>query len=154
MATEQQHNDAPRDLALRREYAIATTRQRLHQPIFRQHVLGAYRSQCAICRLRHIELLEAAHIKEDSQGGEPVVPNGVAMCVLHHRAFDEDVIGIRPEDFTVETKASVLEERDGPTSRHAIQGVHGTRLLIPRRKESQPDSELLAKRYERFRAAS
>ena len=87
---------APGDRALRREYAIVTTRKRLHQPVFRQQVLGAYRSQCAVCSLRHVELLEAAHIKEDNLGGEPVVPNGVSMCVLHHRAFDKDVIGIRP----------------------------------------------------------
>jgi putative restriction endonuclease len=144
---------APGDIALRREYAIVTTRVRLHQPIFRQQVLGAYRSQCAICSLRHVELLEAAHIREDSQGGEPIVSNGVSMCVLHHKAFDKDVIGIRP-DFTVETRPSVLEEHDGPTLEHAIQGVHGRSLLLPRRKEAHPDGRLLEERYERFRSAS
>jgi len=53
----------PADLALRREYAEATVRRRLHQPVFRQRVLVAYHSQCALCRLRHPELLDAAHIR-------------------------------------------------------------------------------------------
>ena len=142
------------DLALRREYAVVTTRRRLHQPVFRRRVISAYRSQCGVCRLRHVELLDAAHIREDSQGGEPVVPNGVAMCALHHRAFDSNVIGIRPTDYTIETNKSVLLERDGPTLRHALQEVHGSELQVPRRRDAQPNRELLEERYERFRAAS
>jgi predicted restriction endonuclease len=67
----------PADLALRRQYAQATVRRRLHQPVFRERVLLAYSLQCALCGLRHPELLDAAHIKEDSEGGQPVVPNGV-----------------------------------------------------------------------------
>jgi putative restriction endonuclease len=144
---------SPPDLAIRREYAISTTRRRLHQPVFRQQVIRAYRSECAICNLRHMELLEAAHIREDAVGGEPVVSNGVSMCVLHHKAFDNDVIGIRP-DHVVETRASVLGEVDGPTLRHALQGVHGTALRLPRRTDHHPNREYLEERYERFRAAS
>ncbi len=63
----------PADLALRRQYAEATVKRRLHQPAFRIRVLRAYNGSCALCRLRHPELLDAAHIKEDSDGGEPVV---------------------------------------------------------------------------------
>jgi putative restriction endonuclease len=144
---------SPPDLALRREYAIAATRQRLHQPVFRQQVIRAYHSECAICSLRRLELLEAAHIREDAAGGEPVVSNGVSMCVLHHRAFDRDVIGIRP-DLVVETRASVLGEIDGPTLTHALQGVHGKAMRAPTRAEHRPNKEYLEERYERFRAAS
>lgn len=46
----------------RRKYVTRYTRQRLHQQSFRQRVLAAYQECCAICRLRHEELLEAAHI--------------------------------------------------------------------------------------------
>jgi putative restriction endonuclease len=144
---------SPPDLALRREYAMATTRQRLHQPVFRQQVIRAYRSECAICSLRHLDLLEAAHIREDAAGGEPVVSNGVSMCVLHHRAFDRDVIGIRP-DLVVETRASVLGESDGPTLTHALQGVHGRAIRRPTQAEDRPNKQYLEERYERFRAAS
>jgi hypothetical protein len=38
--------------------------------------------------------------------------------------------------------------------RHGLQGVHGTRLTVPRQRASQPDEVFLEDRYERFRAAS
>jgi putative restriction endonuclease len=104
----------PADELRRREYAERTVRQRLHQPLFRRQVLAAYRTQCALCRLRHGELLDAAHIKEDSDGGEPVVPNGIAMCAIHHRAFDSFVLGVRP-DYVIEVRRDVLSEADGQT---------------------------------------
>jgi putative restriction endonuclease len=143
----------PPDLALRREYALRLVRQRLHQPMFRRRVLAAYGGKCAICRLRHWELLDAAHIKEDSEGGEPVVPNGIAMCSIHHRAFDSLVIGVRP-DYVVEVRGDVLAERDGPTLLHALQGVHRSELVIPTRRAARPDRYLLEARYERFRTSA
>lgn len=135
-----------------RRYAEAVVRVRLHQRPFRDRVLLAYGSQCALCRLRHPPLLDAAHIKEDSDGGEPIVPNGVAMCAIHHRAFDAQVLGVRP-DYTVEVREDVLHEHDGPTLRHALQGLHREPILLPRRRAEHPSKELLAERYERFRAA-
>jgi len=145
--------DHPVDLAARRQYAMATVRRRLHQPVFRRRVLVAYRSACALCNLRHENLLDAAHIKEDSDGGQPIVPNGVAMCAIHHRAFDGDVIGIRP-DYVIEVRQDVLEEADGPTLQFALQGVHATHLAVPKQRAARPDSDLLEERYERFKAAS
>jgi putative restriction endonuclease len=143
----------PADLALRRQYADATVKRRLHQPAFRARVLRAYGDSCALCRLRHRELLDAAHIKEDSDGGDPVVPNGVAMCAIHHRAFDAHVLGIRP-DFIVQVREDVLEEHDGPTLLHALQGVHGERLVLPRQRGAHPDPTLLEERFEKFVMAS
>ena len=63
-----------------RRYAERVTRDRLHQPVFRAQVLIAYRERCALCNLRHARLLDAAHIKPDGDGGEPVVPT-VSRCV-------------------------------------------------------------------------
>jgi putative restriction endonuclease len=143
----------PADVALRREYAEAIIRRRLHQPVFRQRVLMAYDSQCALCRLRHPELLDAAHIKEDSEGGQPVVPNGVAMCAIHHRAFDSNVIGVRP-DFVVQVRRDVLDEHDGPTLQHALQAIHGTVLTLPSERRAWPAEDLLEARFEQFRSAS
>ena len=47
---------------IRREYVTAVVRRRLHQQAFRARVIEAYRTHCAFCRLRHQELLDAAHI--------------------------------------------------------------------------------------------
>ncbi len=133
-----------------RRYAEAVVRVRLHQRVFRDRVLLAYGSQCALCRLRHPELLDAAHIRGDAQGGDPIVPNGIAMCAIHYRAFDWNVLGVRP-DYKVEIRGDVLAEADGPTLRHALQGLHGEEIVVPIRRAERPSRELLEERYERFR---
>jgi putative restriction endonuclease len=135
-----------------RRYAERIRRERLHQRVFRDQVLIAYGKQCALCRLRHPPLLDAAHIREDADGGEPVVPNGVSMCAIHHRAFDADVLTVRP-DFKVEVRSAVLAEHDGPTLQHALQGLHGEAIILPRRRSEWPNKDLLDERYERFRIA-
>jgi putative restriction endonuclease len=138
----------------RRGYVTRLARQRLHQVAFRQKVLRAYRRSCAICRLRHAELLDAAHILPDRhQLGEPVVPNGMAMCKLHHAAFDRNILGVRP-DLVVEIRSDVLLEIDGPMLRHGLQELNNRSLLtIPRRDLERPNASFLEERYERFRAA-
>lgn len=143
----------PEDNESRRRYITGTVRLRLHQRGFRERVLEAYKEQCALCRLRHPELLEAAHIIPDSEpGGDPIVPNGLSLCRLHHGAFDRFLIGIRP-DYTVEVRPSILKESDGPMLRHGLQDVHNQRIWTPRSAERKPDPVLLERRYERFRKA-
>ena len=135
---------------VRREYAVYLARTRLHQDTFRELVLKAYRNQCALCRLRHSELLDAAHIMPDSEPeGEPTVNNGIALCRLHHAAFDKFFLAVRP-DRVIEIRRDLLEERDGPTLQHAIQGLHNQPIVVPNRIAEQPSIEFLTKRYERF----
>jgi putative restriction endonuclease len=134
----------------RREYVTVLARRRLHQRAFRERVLAAYRRQCALCRLKHDELLDAAHIIPDTEPeGEPIVSNGLALCRLHHTAFDRLFIGVR-EDYVIQVRPDLLKEEDGPTLKHAIQGLHGTRISLPRRPQDRPSVQLLAGRYERF----
>lgn len=137
----------------RRQYATRAVMARLHQQQFRRMVLKAYREQCAICRLRHVELLDAAHILPDSDPrGEPVVSNGLGMCKIHHSAYDAQILGIDP-DARVHIRVDVLEEVDGPMLRYGLQAVHGSSLLLPKKEEQRPNKEFLAERFERFRAA-
>lgn len=140
--------DAP-IIDLRRAYADRVVRERLHQPIFRARVLSAYAGRCALCRLGHRELLDAAHIRSDALGGEPVVTNGIAMCKIHHAAFDSFLMGVRP-DYSIQVRADVLVEEDGPTLRYALQGLHGSRIELPRQRAARPNPDLLEERYERF----
>lgn len=136
-----------------RRYIERLTRLRLHQPVFRSRVLFAYESRCAICRLRHLPLLDAAHITPDSDPrGLPVVPNGVALCKIHHAAYDQDVIGIRP-DLVVDVREDILAEIDGPMLRHGIQEMKGVQLTVPRARAARPDRQRLEERYEQFRLA-
>jgi putative restriction endonuclease len=135
---------------LRRRYATRLMRQRLHQRDFRERVIRAYREQCAMCRLRHVKLLDAAHIREDCSGGDPEISNGISLCKIHHAAFDVGVLGIRPEDQRIQVRAHVLEEIDGPMLRYGLQQLHGERLHLPREASKRPDPLLLAWRWERF----
>ena len=136
---------------LRRRYSSVLVQRRLHQGTFRELVLHAYRHQCALCRLRHDELLDAAHIIPDSHaGGAPQVNNGLALCRLHHAAFDRFFVGIRP-DYIIEVRSGILCETDGPTLRHAIQGLHGQRIEVPRLRKNRPAEARLEERYRQFR---
>lgn len=138
---------------LTRSYSRQLTLGRLHQAAFRERVLTAYRKACAVCRLKHAELLDAAHILPDSHPrGEPVVPNGLALCKIHHAAFDANILGIRP-DCVIEIRLDILEETDGPMLRHGLQDMNGATLLVPRRVELRPEQDRLEERYEAFQQA-
>jgi len=139
---------------IRREYVTATVRHRLHQRAFRERVLEAYREQCTICHLRHQELLDAAHIVADAEDeGDPVVSNGLALCKLHHAAFDSFFLTVRP-DYTIEVRRSILEESDGPMLLHGLKQMHDQPIRLPRSRADQPDPARLQSRYEHFLRAS
>lgn len=138
----------------RRAYVTSSFRRRLHQVAFRERVIRAYAERCALCRLRHQELLDAAHITPDSDAeGEPVVSNGVALCKLHHAAFDRFFFAIRP-DYVIEVRPSVLRESDGPMLVVGLQQINGQMIHLPRRAIDLPDRTRLERRYEQFRQAA
>jgi putative restriction endonuclease len=129
------------------------TMRRLHQATFRERVLNAYRETCAICRLHHRELLEAAHIVPDGHPhGDPIVPNGLALCKLHHAAFDAYLVGVRP-DCVIEVRRDILDETDGPMLRHGLQEIAGKVIHLPRDQRLRPRTDLLEERYALFKKA-
>lgn len=138
-----------------RLYMERLTKVRLHQRVFRTQVMLAYESRCAVCNLGHAQLLDAAHIIADGQpNGEPVVPNGLAMCKIHHAAFDSKILGIRPDDLSLHIRQDILDEVDGPMLRHGLQDMHGRKLMkLPRSRRALPDADRLRARYEDFLSA-
>ena len=81
--------------------------------------------------------------------GEPAVTNGLALCKLHHAAFDLNFVGLRPDD-SIEVRRDILKERDGPTLAHAIQALHRTSITMPVRSNLRLALELLEVRYVQF----
>lgn len=144
-------SDSPAEQALeQRLYVERMTRQRLHQPAFRARVMHAYATRCAVCSLRHGRLLDAAHIVEDGAAqGDPITANGLALCKIHHAAYDQNLMGI-DADTRVHLSPTVLAEQDGPMLRHGLQEMDGRRLALPRTKGERPDPDRLALRYEDF----
>jgi putative restriction endonuclease len=138
----------------RRSYLTATVKVRLHQRSFRERVLDAYRSQCAFCRLRHRELLDAAHIIPDNlPESRPTIDNGIALCKLHHAAFDSFMLGVTP-DYIIQVREDILDEEDGPVLQHGLQGLHNTKLILPTSRSQWPSKEALEWRYGKFSRAA
>lgn len=138
-----------------RRYVERVTKQRVHQPMFRARVVAAYGQQCAVCRLRYVSLLDAAHILPDGHPkGNPVVPNGLSLCKIHHAAFDQNLIGVRPDRLSVEVRQDVRTARDGPMLLHGLQEMQGTHLVLPRERGARPDRERLEERWEAFLRAA
>jgi putative restriction endonuclease len=136
-----------------RRYAHRVVKQRLHQPEFRARVIQAYARRCAVCDLRHPELLDASHIIEDrDEDGLPVVVNGLSLCKIHHTAYDRDLLGISP-DRIVHLNRELLEEIDGPMLRHGLQEMHGREISIPSAQTERPDPARLEVRFQRFLTA-
>lgn len=73
--------------------------KRKRNPQFRADVIRVYQHKCAICaydvRLGNSLVgIEAAHIKWVAAQGPDEVTNGIALCTLHHKAFDRGAISI------------------------------------------------------------
>jgi putative restriction endonuclease len=140
---------APLASPIEREYRVREVRVRLHQARFRSLVLPAYRERCAVCRLRELQLLDAAHIIEDSDPrGLPQISNGLSLCSIHHRAFDQHLVGISP-DYQVRVARRLLEDADGPML-EVLKTFDGSKIVLPARSVSRPSRELLSARFERF----
>jgi putative restriction endonuclease len=137
------------DDLIERHYVFRETRARVHQARFRARVVPAYSGRCAICRLKELRLLDAAHIVGDNEEtGEPTISNGLSLCSIHHRAFDHDLVGITP-DYEVRVAPRLLDDEDGPML-ELLKDFHRRSIEVPRRSSWRPDRERLSARFGRF----
>ena len=105
-------------------------RVRLHQRRFRNHVLPAYRYQCTVCQLRERRLLDAAHIAADAEPeGAPLISNGLSLCSIHHRVFDQNLVGVSA-DYRVHVSRRLLEDEDGPML-EVLKAFHEGSIELP-----------------------
>lgn len=149
---DEQEPELPAD-PLERKYTVRSVKVRLHQARFRGRVLPAYRDQCAVCRLKEVRLLDAAHIIGDAEVlGEPAINNGLSLCSIHHRAFDEHLIGISP-DYETHVAPRLLDDEDGPML-ELLKMSDGQTIAVPRTGTMRPDRERLAARFEQFVAVA
>jgi putative restriction endonuclease len=140
------------DDPIERRYVFRETRVRVHQARFRARVVPAYGERCAICRLKEVRLLDAAHIVGDTEErGEPHISNGLSLCSIHHRAFDHDLVGVTA-DYEVRVARRLLDEQDGPML-ELLKEFHREPIVLPVKRNDRPDRERLALRFERFAAA-
>jgi putative restriction endonuclease len=120
----------------RREWQETVIRKPVRkQAKFREIVLEAYASQCAVCSVNNPELLRAAHIIPVVDGGDDSINNGICLCVNHEIAFDRGILII-----TTEREVIVNGEND--------LGIKCLKIRPPSKKEYYPSVDNLAKRLE------
>ncbi len=77
-----------------RRTVVASVRRKLRSAGFKLRVMDAYGHRCAMCDLQ-LKLVEAAHIiPVNHAASTDETQNGLALCVLHHRAFDRVLVTV------------------------------------------------------------
>ncbi|MEX2185422.1 MAG: HNH endonuclease [Pirellulales bacterium] len=78
-----------------RRYDLVETVRAYRDAKFRPAVLRAYSYRCAVCQCA-LKLVDAAHIipVADPQSTDDIT-NGIALCRLHHGAFDNGLLGVQ-----------------------------------------------------------
>ncbi|MDQ6468024.1 HNH endonuclease [Exiguobacterium acetylicum] len=77
-----------------REYIEVVSRKIIRDSAFRRKVLIAYGNQCAICEVKKISLLVAAHIYPAHMCGDDSINNGICLCKMHDKLYEDGDIFI------------------------------------------------------------
>ncbi len=137
----------PGDLPRQRRVVMTTTLRLLRARRFSENVLAAYSHRCAFCGVQ-LRLLDAAHILPVAHpDSDDNVTNGVALCALHHRAYDT-ALATFDEHFEIRVNQDALarlgaEGRDGGFN--GFQAALGPSLLLPKAQASHPSPQMIVK---------
>ncbi|HBN75542.1 MAG TPA: restriction endonuclease [Planctomycetaceae bacterium] len=121
-----------------------TVTRRKRDPSFRGRILAAYGYSCAVCgfdvRLgSQIMGLEAAHIQWHQAGGPDEESNGLALCSLHHKAFDLGAFTIHPDRVLLVSKQAHGQQSFDDW----LLKFHGHPIRPPQRESYLPASAFL-----------
>src|SRR5205814_5120792 len=115
-------------------------RPRLGQGAFRVVVTDAYQRHCAVTGEKTLPVLEAAHIRPVSAGGEHRVDNGLLLRSDLHTLFDRGYVTVTPRAH-VEVSSRIREEFENGRDYYAL---HGREIRVPAKPELRPSAALLA----------
>ena len=76
-----------------RRIVLAQVARKLRDASFSDRVLRAYGYSCAMCGIQ-LRMIDAAHIVPVAVVDNDATNNGIALCALHHRAFDRSLISM------------------------------------------------------------
>ena len=118
------------------------SRRRARDAAFTQLVREAYDTQCAICGSERESPdgnpeVEAAHIYPKREGGSDDVRNGIALCKLHHWAFDSGWLSLT-DDHEI-----LVEEAPDRNGYHEFKQLEGRQTRLPDEEEARPHSMFL-----------
>ena len=120
---------------------LTQTYTRIGQQFFRKTVLSAYDGKCCITGLSLPKLLVASHIIpwKDDESIRLNPRNGLALSMLHDKAFDSGMITI-DTSMRIVVSQKYLENND-PFFESAIQYFNGKEITLPEKFE--PDEKFL-----------
>lgn len=74
-----------------RRTTVFSVKKKIRDNSFKARILTSYNHRCAFCGIQ-LQLIDAAHIVPVQHEGTDETSNGVALCALHHRAFDRNLV--------------------------------------------------------------
>lgn len=114
-------------------------RPRLGQGAFRFAVLDAYGRACAVTTEHSLPVLESAHIRPYSEGGEHRLSNGLLLRSDLHRLFDKGFVTVTPDlHFRVSPRL-----RDLWKNGRTYYQFDGQRIHLPGDALAHPDKRQL-----------
>jgi putative restriction endonuclease len=132
-------------VAVPRQWAVTQTRRALRALDFSERVLDAYRNRCAMCGLQ-LRLLEDAHILPVAEpGSTDETANGVALCALHHRAYDRSLVTFDPE-YHVHVNEERVEELRAAGLHGRLRNFQGDLrevIYVPSERINRPRREFI-----------
>jgi len=114
-------------------------------PRFKRSVLEAYDHSCCICR-RQLGIVQAAHIIPHSVKNSPnLVSNGLAMCIEHHRLYDDALLLPGPNYRLIfnDQRAEYLRQTKQERGLEEVKKFHGQPFSVPENPEKRPDNNFL-----------
>jgi putative restriction endonuclease len=114
-------------------------KKRLGQGAFRILVTDNYERQCAVTREHTLPVLQAAHIRPVTQGGEHRVSNGLLLRSDVHTLFDRGYVTVTPKyEFRVSKRLD-----DHWQNGKVYYAADKQKIILPRDQSCWPDTQLL-----------
>ncbi len=107
--------------------------------------MDAYGQTCCICN-RQLGLVQAAHIIPHSEENSPnSVQNGLALCIEHHRLYDDALLLPGPDQQLIFNKerAEYLEQTNQNKGLDGIEALDRQRYQVPEDAELRPRDDYL-----------
>ena len=133
-----------------RERFTFTRKAYPRDPRFKKYVLAAYNRACCICN-RQLAIVQAAHIIPHSEPDCPnTVSNGLALCIEHHRLYDDALLLPGPGYELVfnDERAEYLRQTGQGRGLNEIAENHGRKFHIPAQANCRPSDNYLRRGLE------
>jgi putative restriction endonuclease len=128
-----------------RKVTLQQVQRKIRDARFRSNIMSVYENRCSMSGIQ-LDLLDGAHIiPVEHETGTDEIKNGLCLSSLHHRAFDNGLIGIRT-DFKVilnERKLGQLKGMGWDGGVELFKSTLRDHLILPRKAEHYPSKDYL-----------